>query len=275
MNPGVDPAGSQLYQSLAWLPRPPADFVARCRAVLESETNLGERLQALASYALDENDLDRIAKLISKAREAAHSLAPLLPFRLGILSNANTDFIVPALIASAARHGIALECVAPAYGQVLQEALSPESEINRQQLDAVLLAVDYRGYPLNSTVGDADAAKASVAAALRHLRAIRSAIGANGRTICIVQNLAAPAECIFGSLEKLVAGTLRGLIDELNHEVAQSFAGSQDVLFDVASLAATVGLAEWHSPAQWNLAKLPFNSSYLPLYGEHVARLIA
>ncbi|MGC2111750.1 MAG: HAD-IIIC family phosphatase, partial [Candidatus Korobacteraceae bacterium] len=42
-----------------------------------------------------------------------------------------------------------------------------------------------------------------------------------------------------------------------------------------ASLAATVGLAEWHSPAQWNLAKLPFNSSYLPLYGEHVARLIA
>jgi FkbH-like protein len=273
VNSAADLSGARLYQSLSWLPAPPADFAARCRQALASGAELGARLQALASYALDENDLNRVAKLITQARDAGRSLAPLLPFRLGILSNATTDFVVPVLIASAARHGIALECVASGYGQVVQEALSPESAINRERLDAVLIAVDYRGYPLDSTLGDADAARAGVEAALGQLHTIRSAIAANNRTICIVQNLAPPAEALFGSLDQLVPGTLRNMVDELNRGIAQSLAG--DILFDVASLAATVGLAEWHSPAQWNLAKLPFSSTYLPLYGEHVARIVA
>jgi FkbH-like protein len=260
---------------MSWLPSPPADFVLRCRAAGEAGADLGTRLQALASYALDEDDLHRISNLITKTRDAGHNLSPLVPFRLGILSNSTTDFIVPTLIASAARHGIALECVASAYGQVMQEVLSKQSEIKQQRLDAVLIALDYRGYPLAPTVGDADAAKASVEAALGQLQTIRSGIRSNNPTICIVQNVASPAEILFGSLDEVIPGTLRGMIHELNRGIAQSLAGSQDVLFDVAGLAATVGLAEWHSPPQWNLAKLPFSNSYLPLYGEHVARIIA
>ena len=278
MSPSIDAVGVRLYQSLYWLPRPPADFAARCRASLESGDSgaeLGKQLQALASYALDDNDLDRVAKLIAESRARGRSLSPLIPFRLGILSNATTDFIVPAFAASAARHGIALECVASPYGQVMQAALSPDSEINRGQLDAVLIAVDYRGYPLTSTPGDAAAAKANLDEALAQMLRIRSAISTNGRTICIVQNLAPPAESLLGSLDEVVPGTLKAIIQEFNRAVAQSIAGSQDVLFDVAGLAATVGLAEWHAPDQWNLAKLPFSSAYLPLYGEHLARLIA
>ena len=274
MNRGMDAAGVRLYQSLAWLPRPPADFVARCRA-LESEPEPGAQLQLLASHALDENDLHRLAKLITCARNAGHPLSPLIPFRLGILSNATTDFIVPALIASAARYGIALECIPAPYGQVVQEAMSADSEINRAQLDAVLLAVDYRGYALSSTPGDADAARAIVDSALAQLDRIRSGIGANGRTICIVQNLAPPAENLFGNLDGVLPGTLVSGIHEFNRGIAERLRGSHDVLFDVAGLAATVGLAEWYSPDQWNLAKLPFSATYLPLYGEHVARIVA
>jgi FkbH-like protein len=274
VNRGMDAAGVRLYQSLAWLPRPPADFVARCRAV-ESEQEPGAKLQSLASYALDENDLHRLAKLVTGARDAGHPLSPLIPFRLGILSNATTDFIVPALIASAARYGIALECIPSPYGQVVQEAMSADSEINRAQLDAVLLAVDYRGYSLSSTPGNADAARATVDAAVGQLDMIRSGIGANGRTVCIVQNLAPPAETLFGNLDGVLPGTLVSGVREFNRGIAQSLSGSHDVLFDVAGLAATVGLAEWYSPDQWNLAKLPFSATYLPLYGEHVARIIA
>jgi FkbH-like protein len=274
VNSGFDVAGTRLYQSLSWLPRPPADFVARCRA-LEADPAPGSGLQALAVYALDENDLHRLSALITGARHAGKSLSPLVPFRLGILSNATTDFIVPALIASAARHGIALECFTSAYGQVAQAALLPDSEINREQLDAVLIAVDYRGYLLASTIGDADAAKANLEVALAQLQTIRSAISVTNRTTCIVQNLAPPAETLFGSLDEVVPGTPRAFIHELNRGIALSVAGSQDVLFDVAGLAATVGLAEWHSPDQWNLAKLAFSSTYLPLYGDHVARIIA
>ncbi len=264
-----------LFESLAWLPRPPLDFLSRCRAALDSPENLGKRLQSLASYALDENQLNHLAKVVTKAREKAHSLAPLVSFRLGILSNSTTDFIVPALIATAARHGIALECIASNYAQVVQEALSADSSVNRQKPDGVLFAVDYRGYPLNSAIGSVEADKAAVEASLGQLTTICSGIRTKSNATCIVQNLAPPAEVIFGSLDRVVAGSLRGVIDEVNLAIAKSMAGTQDVLLDVAGLAETVGLAQWHSPEQWNLAKLPFSSTYLPLYADHVARTIA
>ena len=265
----------ELFESLSWLPRPPLDFSFRCRSTLDSPLDLGKRLQSLAGYALDENQLNRIAKVVAKARENGCSLAPLVPFRLGILSNSTTDFIVPGLIATAARHGIALECIASDYGQVVQEALSPDSAVNSQKPDAVLIAVDYRGYPLNSAISDAGSGKAAVEAALGQLQTIRSGIRTNSDAICIVQNLAPPVEVLFGSLDRVVPGSLLGVIDEVNRAIAESIGGTPDVLLDVAGLAATVGLTEWHSPEQWNMAKLPFSSTYLPLYADHAARIIA
>jgi hypothetical protein len=94
-----------LFRSLTWLQAPPPDFSARCRAVLDqnSETALGLRLQQLASFALDENQLNHLARVISKAQKTHTSLQPLVPFRLGVLSNSTLDFIVPALVATAAR----------------------------------------------------------------------------------------------------------------------------------------------------------------------------
>jgi FkbH-like protein len=264
-----------LFKSLSWLPRPPSDFAIRCRSILETEEDLGGRFQALASFALDENQLDHLARVLEKARQRGCSLAPLVHFRLGVLSNSTTDFIVPALIATGLRHGIALECVVSDYGQIVQEALSPDSAVNRQKPDAVLIAVDYRGYPLNCQIGNLGACRGTVEGALVQLQTIRAGIRTNSNAICIVQNLAPPAEVLFGSLDRVVPGNLRGIIDEVNRAIAESIRGTQDVLLDVAGLAATVGLAEWHSPEQWNMAKLPFSSGYLPLYADHVTRTVA
>jgi FkbH-like protein len=68
---------------------------------------------------------------------------------------------------------------------------------------------------------------------------------------------------------------MRHLTDELNRRLAASVAGTPDLLLDVAGLAATVGLAEWHDPTLWNMAKLPVASAFVPLYADHVCRLIA
>jgi FkbH-like protein len=50
---------------------------------------------------------------------------------------------------------------------------------------------------------------------------------------------------------------------------------SGDVLLDVAGLAETVGLANWHNPQLWNLGKFSFSDEWIPLYGDHVARCVA
>jgi FkbH-like protein len=262
-----------LYASLAWLSGAPPDFRQRCRALSESPEP-GRAVIGLAQYALDENQLRRLADAIAAVRARDGTLSPLAPFKLAVLGNATLEPVVPALVASAARYGIALECIEADFGQTVQEALSPGSRVNRAKPDAVLLALDHRGVSLASQPGDSEAAAASVADAVELVRALRAALRENGGARSIVQTLAPPAETLFGSFDRAIAGTPRSLATAFNSALVDSLSATDDVLFDVAALAETVGLANWHSPKQWNVAKLSFDARMLPLYADHVGRIL-
>ncbi len=266
---------SSLYAELQWLPRAPQDFSERVKALGSSSQPLGREIQALALHGLDINQLTRLAKAMSKALSREESLDPLVPFRLAVLSNSTIDLVVPALVASAARHGVALEIIQPSYDQVAQEALTPDSKVNSSRPDAVLLALDYRALPLKLSLGDAESASATVQGAVGYLRALRDGIKANSSAICIFQTFAPPVESLFGSLDRAQPGTLRWLIDKINAELAEFVPGSGDVLLDVAALAETVGLANWHNTQLWNMAKFSFSDEFVPLYADHVARTVA
>lgn len=264
-----------LYSELQWLLRPPEDFSARLKELPRTPGSLGLTLQSLAQPALDLNQLTRLARAIEKSRGEGKSLEPLTPFRLAVLSNSNIDLVVPALVASAARHGIALEVIQPSYDQVAQEALTPDSKVNSSHPDAVLLALDHRALPLKLAVGNPDAASVAVQGAMGYLQALRAGIKTNSRALCIFQTFAPPPETLFGSLDRALPGTMRHLLDGINRELAESVSRSGDVLLDIAALAETVGLAEWHNVQLWNMAKFPFSDEMIPLYADHVARTLA
>lgn len=261
----------RLYADLAWLPRPPSDFALQCRALDEAPEPVGARLQHLAGHALGEVDLARLAKAIGRLRAAGRPLAPLEPFRLGILSNATTDLLIPAIIATGARHGFAVECVAGRFGA--QDALAAESDFNRAACDAVLIAFDYHGLALRPRPGDrADAAQA-VSAAFDHIDSVRRSVRRHSGAFSIVQTLARPPETLFGSFDMVLPGSMRRIVEDFNRRLAEYIA--DDYLFDVAGLAETVGLADWHDPTLWNMAKLPFAAEFVPLYADALCRLIA
>ena len=79
---------------------------------------------------------------------------------------------------------------------------------------------------------------------------------------------------MFGSLDRCLPHTLRHQIERYNAALATAIAGSGDMLLDVAALAQSVGLAAWHSPGEWHMARMPFATRCTPLYADHVARLI-
>ena len=214
---------NSLYSELQWLPRAPQDFSTLLKAAASSGESLGSEIRSLASFGLDLNRLTKLARVIGKARSEGTSLDPLVPFRLALLSNSTVDLIVPALIASAARHGIPLEIIQPSYDQVMQEALTPDSKINSSKPDAVLFALDYRALPLKLSPGDAEAAAATVQGTLGYLQALGNGIKANAKSLCIFQTFAPPAEPLFGSLDRALPGTMRSLIDAVNRELAASF----------------------------------------------------
>ncbi|WFU39399.1 HAD-IIIC family phosphatase [Bradyrhizobium sp. CB82] len=228
----------------------------------------------MATHALDEHQLARLGRVISSAQQNGRTLAPLVPFRLGLIGNGTLDLIVPVLVATAARHGFALECITGAYDQFLQDALTPESTVNRARPDAVLVALDHRGLALHPSPGNEQLAKESTDAAIALLDSIRGGISRNSGAPCIVQTLAPPPEGLFGSFDRALTGTTRNLVDRINRMICHSILQSSDRLLDVAGIAETVGLADWHSPALWNLAKLPFADAFVPLYAEHVTRII-
>jgi FkbH-like protein len=266
---------NSLYSELQWLPRAPQELPARLKALRNSPHPLGCELQALALHALDLNQLTKLAKAVGNARSDGKALDPLTPFRLAVLSNATVDLIVPALVASAIRHGVALEVIQPSYDQVAQEALTPDSTINSSKPDAVLLALDYRALPLKLSLGDAEASAATVEGVLGYLQALRNGIKNYSNAVCIFQTFAPPAEALFGNLDRALPGTLRSLIDSINRELAASVLVSGDILLDVAGLAETVGLASWHNTQLWNLGKFSFSDELIPLYADHVARTVA
>ena len=154
----------EIFRNLTWLPAAPADFAARCKKVAETEGSIGNTLRELATFALDENQL---------------ALAPLTPVRLGLLGNGTLDFIDTALVATAARHGIALEVVRGAYDQFLQDALLPGSEVHQAKPDAVLLALDHRALSLRTVPGDQELATRTIDAAIGMVDAMRTAIRHN------------------------------------------------------------------------------------------------
>jgi FkbH-like protein len=265
---------SSLYRHLTWLPVPPVDFNDRCRNLATLDGPIGKSLRALSSHALNENQLARLARAIVSQLSEGRSLAPLTPVRIGLLGNGTTDFIAPALVATAPRFGLQLDCVSGGYDQFVQEAIKPDSKINQARLDVVLLALDHRAYSLQGALGNPDAAIHVVDAAMQMLNGLRSAIRRHSGAICIVQTIAQVPESLFGSFDRALAGSHRNVVEEMNQRIVASVAGTEDVLLDIEALAETVGSAEWHSPALWNLAKLPFADVFVPLYADHVMRII-
>jgi FkbH-like protein len=265
---------SALYSEQQWLPRPPQDFSGLLKAAGSPVETLGSNLRSLADFGLNLNQLTKLAKVIGNARSEGKSLHPLVPFRLAILSNSTVDMIVPALVGSAVRHGVALEIIQPSYDQVAQEALTPDSKVNRSKPDAVLFALDYRALPLKLSLGDPEASSATVQGVLDYLQALGDGIKANSKALCIFQTFAPPPETLFGSLDRALPGTMRSLIDCINQQLAAHALSSGDVLVDVAGMAETVGLTNWHDPQLWNLGKFPFSDQFIPLYGDYVGRCV-
>jgi len=266
---------SSLYAELQWLPRAPEDFAQRVKGLKGSPGSLGREIRALAQHGLDVNQLNRLSKVISTAILNQEPLDPLTPFRLAVLSNSTVDLIVPALVASAARHGVALEVIQPSYDQVPQEALDPDSRVNSSEPDAVLFALDYRALPLKVSLNDTESASATLQGAIAYLRALRDGIKTGSNASCILQTFAPPIETLFGSLDCALPGTHRSIIDAINRDLADFVLDSGDVLLDVAGIAQTVGIANWHNPQLWNMAKFAFSDEFVPLYADHVARIVA
>lgn len=258
---------------LPWLPEPPSDYRARCKALAPDQKDLPGVIQHLATHRLNASEANALGKAISRILAGGRTLEPLSSFRLGILANSTYDLVADGLQAAAARHGVALEVVLGAYDSVLQQALDPQSTVNDGSLDAVLIATDHRWFNLVRPALS-EAARSGALDGIDVLRAAVSGLRQHGGAPVILQTVPIPNMPLFGSYERRVQGSLRNLLEELNTAIACLAEETGSYLLDVQALAAAVGADVWFDPAQWQLYKLPFSAECNPIYADHVGRLL-
>ncbi|RZO37406.1 MAG: HAD-IIIC family phosphatase [Rhodospirillaceae bacterium] len=260
---------------MPWLPRPMDDFRARCREISGGVAGAGAMIRGLAGHALDLNQLTLLAKAIGRARADDMSVEGLTPLRLALLSNGTTSLLVPALIATAARYGFLLDVVEAPFDQATQVALDPESEINSSSPDVVLLAFDQHILPLPTNMADRAEAVDCIEATVARIDSIRNGVAAASGATVILQTMPPPPAHTIGSYDLQLPGSPGRIAAAVNAHLVDAVHRSGNLLLDVGGLAQMIGLHEWHDPLQWYMAKLAFSQNAVPLYADHVARLLA
>ena len=244
------------HEEQKWLTPPPVDFRDQCRKIAT-----GTEIQSLAKTRLNASQLVTLSKTIEQLQNAGSNLSPLSHFHLGILGNATTCLYVNALRGATARYGVNLETTQAEYDQVMQTAMDPNDRLHTVGVDAVLLALDYHGLPFD----------AGAKAAIEYVKTIRDCLSAP----IIYQTIVSPPEPLLGSLDAIESGTMLNKVMEFNAALFELAAQQSDYVFDVANLANMVGTQNWQDQAQWNLYKLPFAQKLMPVYVDHVGRMLS
>ena len=264
---------AQKLIDLPWLPMAPDDWLERARQISPEAPDAGADLRALASFRLDASKSTALRRAAVKLRNAGNTLAPLSPFKLGIIAANTFDLVLDCLPAAAMRHGVALETLQASYGMIMQPVLDPMSPVYTSKLDAILIVVDHRWLGLDTPAPDLSEPSA-VDGALAQIESLLATLRDSGGPPAIVQTLALPLSNLFGNFDAAIAGTVRSQVGRFNSEVVTLAAKYGAYVLDVAGLAAQVGADDWFNPVQWAAYKLAFDARAAPIYAEWLCRLL-
>lgn len=266
-----------MLSDLAWLPAAAPDFRERVRALRAEASAPGEqyfeRAVALATAALDENQLGQLARVARDVAPAAP--AAFAKVRLGLIGDGTLSLLAPVVAGSGVRHGLLIDVIEGAYGSGVQQAMDPTSPLHSAGLDMLLIASDARALGLHRAADSLEDADARVDAALAQLRLVVQGFKPAVAAAILVQTVAPPLEPLFGSFDRVERTSAFAMVEALNRRIGEWAAEGQIVVVDIARLALSIGLERWDAPRHWHASKLSFAPEMAPIYGDVVARTVA
>jgi len=257
---------------LSWLPAAPQDFRSIVKKLAAGELLAGQDLQRTVNFALNLDQLLSVSRAFEKSRDKVQP-EPLSSAKLAVLLDGTTDFIVPAIRASAPRHGTFVDIYDPGFGQSVQAVMDPNSGLAAFKPDIVLVGSDHRTLGLDKAETDPGRAGDAVDNAFARFVTILDGLDRIGAT-AILQTVPVPPEPWCGHFDASAQGSPAGQVRSLNERLTSLAAERSAVLLDVASLADLVGRSRWFDHGLWNRAKVPMHLDFVPLYADHVSRLL-
>jgi FkbH-like protein len=269
-------------QALPWLPRAAGKMRDRIAALPPEPLQALLSLQSLAQEAWSEADLRLLGRKIRTIlKSAPASLAAEAPqhgltrIRLLVLSASTASHLSDALIGTAIRFRFLLDVTIAEYEEPEPWLARNHDALRESPPDFVLLASDQRMLKLTSPLGDAAAAEQVIEAAIARIARIAEVAGAATARPVILQTLAGDPDALQSNMDLGLPGSPRFQTSEFNTRLAQHAQQQSRLLLDVNALAALVGYAAWSAGRYWYAAKYPFATAMIPLYADHVMRILA
>lgn len=226
-------------------------------------------LRRLAWARLDGRDQLKLGSLLR--RRDLGPLAHFRPFTLGLVAARTVSPLAEAVEVSGLARGLAVTTVDAGYDQIAAFAHDEKGAFGGTSIDAVLVLLAPESLSPGGALLDPAAEQRRLAAAEDLLRTLTSAAR---------RKAGAPA--IFATLPEALADSDGGIVGSearflrrLNTLIEDGAARGEWLAWNMAGLAAQVGLDRWRDPVRYHQAKTPFAIELAPVAADDLCALIA
>ena len=193
--------------------------------------------------------------------------------KIALLSNINMDLLAPRLKDSLAEHGTDSEFYVSGFNQYVQEMLSSNSVLRKEDFDAAILFIDgeeifkealndpftFKGVDINRAI-DAE---------IETLRLqVETFLRSKTSTIFFINNIFIRKPTMLGALDYNVDHDLSGLHEKFNSRIRELKISGKVVIVDFSSLVSRYGQEVFYDDRLWYLGRIKFSSWGLQLLSE-------
>ncbi len=212
------------------------------------------------------------ARAVQSARDEA-----LVPLRVSVVASFTADVLGPYLTVEGARRGLGIDVEFGPYGQLEQQLLDAGSPTLARRPDVVVVAT--RAEEVAPALLEelltmsADDVAAEVAAVGRRITALLEGARARTDAALLVFNHAPPRYAPAGVADGGQPVSIASAIAAVNDAIARACAAVPGCfVFDLARVAAEIGLARWSDARLAHLGRIPFSAAAQQEIGRALAR---
>ncbi len=233
------------------------------------------RLIRLGRMRLGDGERLQLGRLARAAIPHAAAMPGLRHLRIALVSNRTLDFFARELEAAGPARRLLIECVETGYDAVASLALNPAAARPEGRFDAVFLLLDPEYFAADVPLLAPDLERAAHADAIRQFEGLIAGLRDRFAAPVVAASLCASPEQTMASTDRALTGARIRRTDALNAALHAIAADGRCHLFDLAGLAAQIGTMNFHDPARFFQAKVPFALEAGPVVADRLAALLA
>jgi FkbH-like protein len=258
---------------LPWLHSNSNFFSEKILEISDNNPSIISTIQALASLNLDESKLTMLGRRFSNLANKTKLEASYSSSTLNIISNANCDFLKYPLIATGLRYGINLTVNINSFSFSNSSASIEHPKKNYDnQIYFDLIFLDRRPF-VDQYTGTITSAE-KIYDMFNAIYSIAKSENNGRKHRIIATTLCQPQYSELGHYDQRNTNSTKSILRNANNKILASLTDN-DLLLDIDELASTIGRAQWVDDRIWNHAKAPFAFSCIPIFCDHISRLLS